>query len=90
MKIGDRICTAARLGNKLRGGYPVWSGAIYEVRVRRHGRVSMGHSKTAFYRVGSFGRAASGRRPSGKLVAELEKQAKHPWLDGVRQNQSAD
>jgi len=77
---GTLVATVARRSGRSKGGgkYPVWTGAVYMARTRlRDGALT-------WRRVGSFGEARTGYKPSGRFLAELKAVAEHPWLDGVR------
>lgn len=75
---GDRVCTVARDGSRCANGYPIWVGGIYEARARKSDGV------LTWRRVGCFGDDRSGKRPSAKFELELQSEAEHEWIDGIR------
>ena len=71
---GTLLCTVARDGHRMaKSRYPIWTGAIYEVKARKQDGV------VTWRRVGNFGGTRSGYHPSTKFVRELHSEAPYDW-----------
>jgi hypothetical protein len=74
MESVKRICCVARDGSRCPGGYPIWTGGVYEAQPRADGVVT-------WRRVGSYGGTRATRRASRRFCDYLRDVAPHEWSE---------